>query len=153
MARVKSRSHRSKNLDDHLGDKAKFMELGAQDAPVENVNWDVQQGEVHSDPVEDPGTGQKVIVRRFMFQMPPGVKERLTQNEIYDYHKKHTVIPMLWKDELELLDEPRIVVGKKGSFTIVAICSPRFVLGTRSHIHEQATNVTELINESGGHTN
>lgn len=144
----KTRKHDSKKLEDHLVDKTKFVELGAADAPVENVQWDVQKAEVHSDPVLDPGTGMKVIVRRFNFRLPPGLKERMSNEEILGYHKKATVIPMLWKDELELLDEPRIVSGKKGAFTIVAICSPRFVLGVRSTVHEDATNVTKLINDS-----
>lgn len=142
----KSRKHDSKKIEDHLVDKAKFVELGAKDAPVENVQWEVQKAEVHSDPVFDPGTGGKVIVRRFSFRLPPGLKEQLSHKEILEYHKTHTVIPMLWKDELDLLDEPRIVAGKKGTFTIVAICSPRFVMGVRSTIHEEASNVTNIIN-------
>jgi hypothetical protein len=152
MARVsKRRAHDSRNIDDHLVDKTKFVELNAQDAPQTNIDWDVQQAEVHSDPVYDPGTGPKAIVRRFNFQMPPG-KRTTTTEEIFDYHKKNTVIPMLWKDELELLDEPRIIAGKKGAFTIVAICSPRFVMGVRSHIHEDAELVHNIINDSTTNT-
>ena len=149
MARI--RHHASKKLEDHLVDKTKFVELGVQDAPVKDIGWDVQQAEVHSDPVYDSGTGQKVIVRRFNFQMPPGPRTT-TNMEIFDYHKKNTVIPLLYKDELELLDEPRIIAGEKGSFTIVAICSPRLIMGVRSHIHEEATNVTQLINDSSHST-
>lgn len=153
MARIsKRRAHDSKKLEDHLVDKAKFVELGAVGAPVENVNWDVQQAEVHSDPVYDPGLGPKAIIRRFKFQMPPGRKE-VTDQEIFDYHKKNTVIPMLWKDELELLDEPRIIAGKQGAFTIVAICSPRLVMGVRSQVHENAELVHNIINDSTKNTN
>lgn len=147
MARIR-RDHRSKKIEDHLVDKTKFVEIGVEDAPVKDIGWDVQKAEVHSDPVYDSGTGPKAIIRRFSFKLPPGLREELTEQEILDYHKKNTVIPMLFKDELELLDEPRIIAGTKGSFTIVAICSPRFVMGVRSHIHEEATNVTELINAS-----
>ena len=144
----KNRKHDSKKLEDHVVDKTRFVELNAADAPTTNVPWDVHKAEVHSDPVFDPGTGQKVLARRFRFQLPPGLKETPSHEELRDYHVKNTVIPMLYRDELELLDEPRIVSGKKGSYTIVALCAPRLVLGVRSTIHEQADNVTEIINAS-----
>lgn len=147
MARI--RKHDSKKIEDHVVDKARFIELDAQNAPVKNIDWDVQKAEVHSDPVLDPGTGQKLIVRRFYFKLPP-MPQQLSHQELLDWHKKNTVIPMLWKDELELVDEPRIIAGKKGVFTIVAICAPRLMLGVRSHIHEEATNVTKLINDNSG---
>lgn len=148
---TKIRKHDSKKLEDHLVDKAKFVEMGAADAPVKNIGWDVQKGEVHSDPVFDSGAGPKVIIRRFYFKLPPGMEE-LSHQEILDYHKKNTVIPILWNDELELVDEPRIVAGKKGAFTIVAICTPRFKLGVRSHIEERPELVHNIINDSSENT-
>lgn len=149
-----NRNYKSRKLEDHIKGESKFVELGVQDAPVTNINWDVKQAEIHSDPVEDPGMGGKVIVRRFNFQLPPGTLGQATEQEVLDYHKKSTVIPMLWKDELELLDEPRIVRGKKGAFTIVAICSPRLVLGVKSHIHEAPELVHNIINDhSTKHSN
>lgn len=144
----KQRKHDSKKLSDHIVGETKFAELGAKGAPVDNVNWDVKKGEVHSDPVFDPGVGPKLVIRRFNFQMPPGVKEKLTAQEILDYHKKNTVIPMLWKDELDLAQEPRIVAGKKGAFTIVAICAPRLLSGVlKSRFNERPELIHNIIND------
>jgi len=149
---VTNKSHTNKSLEDHIIGEAKFAELGVQDAPTENIGWDVKKAEVHSSPVEDPGTGKKVIVRRFSFRLPPGLPQTPSKEEILDYHLKHTVIPMLWKDELALMDLPRIILGKKGAFSIVALCEPQVVLGVLSTIHEPASNVTEVINDSSKHT-
>lgn len=151
MARIR-RAHDSKKIDDHIIGKSRFIEQEAQDAPVKDIDWDVQKAEVHSDPVIDSGVGPKVIIRRFRFNLPPGLKEIPSHDELLEYHKKNTVIPMLWKDELDLIQEPRIVAGKKGAFTIVAICAPRVILGVRSHIHEQPELVHNLINKHGNNS-
>lgn len=124
------------------------MEMGAENAPVQDVNWDLKHAEVHSDPIMEGGTGEKLIVRRFQLRRPPGV-EQVSHEELLDWHKKHTVIPQLWKDELELADEPRIIAGNKGAFTIVAICAPRYMLGVRSTIHERASLAQDIIQKNG----
>lgn len=146
---AKLRKHDSKNLDDHIVGEGHGVELGAEGAPVQDINWDVKSAEVHADPMFDSGTGQKVIARRFMFKLPPGLAMTPGNDELLDWHKKHTVIPTLWKDELELIDEPRIIAGKKGNFTIVALCAARNVLGVRSNIHEQANIVQDIIQKNG----
>lgn len=147
MARI--RKHDSKNLEDHIVDEGHGVELGAENAPVKDINWDVKSAEVHADPIEDAGLGQKVIARRFHFKLPPGLAMTPGNDELLDWHKKHTVIPTLWKDELELIDEPRIIAGKKGSFTIVALCAPRTVLGVKSMIHEKANIVQDILQKNG----
>jgi hypothetical protein len=146
MARI--RKHDSRNIDDHIVAEGHGVELGAEAAPVKDINWNVKSAEVHADPMEDLGTGQKVIARRFNFQRPPGI-EQISHEELLEWHKKHTVIPTLWKDELELIDEPRIIAGKKGAFTIVALCAPRTVLGVRSQIHEHANTVQGILQQNG----
>lgn len=150
MANVKkNRSHRSKDINDHIVDKTKFLEMGAQDAPVSNINWDVQQGEVHADPIEDGGHGTKMIVRRFFFKLPPMPEGTVINNdEILDYHVKHTITPLLWRDELQVIDKPRIIAGKRGSYTIVAICEPRLMGGVFSTIHERPELVQDIISKT-----
>lgn len=150
MARLR-RDHRSKKIEDVLVADTKFVELGAKDAPVDNVSWDVQKAEVHADPIMDSGTGAKVIIRRFKFQLPPGLVETPGHQELLDWHKKNTVIPVLYRDGLELIKDPGIVAGKKGAFTIVAICAPRVRLGMREIIQENASNVTDIINATTKH--
>lgn len=146
---AKLRNHNSKNIDDHIVAEGHGVELDAEDAPNKDINWNVKSAEVHADPLLDSGTGQKVIARRFFFNLPPGLKETPSNEELLEWHKKNTVIPTLWKDELELMDEPRIIAGKKGSFTIVALCTPRTVLGVRSRINEQAHIVQDIIQQNG----
>lgn len=147
MARV--RNHRSKNIDDHIVAEGHGVELGAEGAPVKDINWDVKSAEVHADPMIEGGGGPKLIVRRFFFKLPPSLDETPGHDFLLEYHKKHTVIPQLWRDELELAQEPRIIAGKKGSFTIVAICTPRFVSGVKSQIHENAELVQNIISKNG----
>lgn len=141
-----NRRHDSRELDDHIVAEGHGTEYGAEKAPVEDINWDVKSAEVHADPFEDGGNGQKLIARRFHFQLPPGTPYIPSNEEMLDWHKKHTVIPMLWKDELELADEPRIIAGKKGKFTIVAICAARNVLGVKSIIHERPELIQNMMN-------
>lgn len=145
MARI-NRHVDSKNIEDHIVAEGHGVEIGAEKAPVKDINWDVKSAEVHADPLVDGGTGPTLLVRRFKFQLPPGLAEQPGHDELLDWHKKHTVIPTLWKDELELADEPRIIADKKGAFTIVAICAPRNVLGVKSFIHERPELLQNMMN-------
>lgn len=147
MARI--RNHSSKKIEDHIVSEGHGVELGATNAPVKDINWNVKSAEVHSDPMQESGTGPKLVVRRFRFKLPPGLPETPGNDELLAYHKKATVIPTLWRDELELAQEPRIVPGKKGEFAIVAICAPRTMLGVRSAIHERPELVQHIINKNG----
>lgn len=149
MARI-NRNADSRNINDHIVEEGHGIELGAENAPVENINWDVKSAEVHADPFEEGGTGEKFVVRRFFFKLPPGLAQTPGHDELLDWHKKQTVIPTLWKDELELVDEPRIIAGKKGEFTIVAICAPRTILGVKSIIHEHAPLIQDVMNQKNG---
>lgn len=135
-----NRKHTSRELEDHIVKRGSGVEIN----PGETVPWETVSGEVHADPIIDTSSGQKVIARRFFFQLPPGPKQ-VDDEGLLEWHKKNTIIPTLWRDELELVDEPRIMAGKKGKFTIVALCKPRFVLGVKSDIYEKAHNVTDII--------
>lgn len=146
MARI--RKHDSRNIDDHIVSEGHGVELGAANAPVQDINWNVKSAEVHSDPMMEMGTGEKLIVRRFQFRLPPGLPETPGHEELLAWHKKNTVIPTLWRDELELVDEPRIIAGKKGAFTIVAICAPRVMLGVKSVIHERPDLIQDVISRN-----
>lgn len=138
MAGVK-RHHSSRNLSDHI--KAE------QKAVVDGDVMDTVSAEINSDPIEDSGSGPRAIIRRFYFKLPPGQYEEVTKEELLDWNLKHNVIPTLWKDELEPLDTPRIVMGKR-AFTIVAICRPRFVGGVQSTIHEKPELIQDVINRT-----
>lgn len=72
--------------------------------------------------IEDPGTGGAVILRRFSFQLPPHV--RFSKQELLTVHRSR-IVAFLWKDELELIMEPKVVLGKKGQFDIYATCKAK----------------------------
>ena len=149
MAKLsKARKHDSKELSDHIVGETKFVELNATDAPVDSVQYDVKKGEVHSDPIQDSGTGGKAILRRFQFQLPPSKEgEPLPDpQELIATQLKHVLIPMLYKDELEMIMEPRIVMGKNGKYDIFAFCHPRYHMGVKSVIHEKPQLVQDIIN-------
>lgn len=150
MARLKkNRNINSRNLEDHIVEEGHGVEVGADNAPVENINWQTMSGEVHADPLMESGVGQRLIVRRFQFKLAPGEINKATKDELLEWHKKNTVIPMLWKDELELAGEPRIVAGKKGAFTIVAVCMPRIVGGVKSYIETKPELIQDIIQKNG----
>lgn len=150
MARV-NRTHKSRQLEDHIVAEGHGTEYAAEGAPVKDINWDVKSAEVHADPLKDEGMGEERIVRRFFFKLPPLPKgiDKPTDQEILEYHLKSTVVPMLWRDELEPIDQPRIIAGKKGAFTIVAICQARRSMiggGAASRVFQKPELVQNIIN-------
>lgn len=108
-------------LEDHLGRSGKLLEKDAVNAPVKDIQWEAQemQSEV-SAPLADDGSGKEVILRRFQFQFPPNLPKKPTKKEILDFHKDRMNI-FLWKDELELIQEPKVLINKKG-YDIFATC-------------------------------
>jgi hypothetical protein len=108
-------------LEDHLGRSGKLIEKDAIDAPVKDIEWKAQEMEAPvSDPLADDGSGKEVILRRFQFQFPPNLPTKPTKKEILAFHKDKLNI-FLWKDELELIQTPKVRVHKTG-YDIFATC-------------------------------
>ena len=84
---------------------------------------EVQQ--LETDPVHllDEGIGKPTILRRFQFQLPPGVLQ-VNKKLLLKQHVKNLEI-FLWKDELEMILAPKLVMEKNGAFSIFATCQPK----------------------------
>lgn len=113
---------------DTLGQKGELLELNAQDAPVKDIRWDAQEIETKSTALVDDGSGKPIILRKFDFELSPSIpKEHLPSKlQLLQFHKSK-VIAFLWKDELELVQEMKLVFDKKNKrkFYIFATCQPK----------------------------
>lgn len=126
MERI-NRSHKSKDLNTHIKGKAQLVEEGAVNSPVENINWDVQQAEVHSDiPLSvDQGDGRPIILRTFEYRFPPGMLRQPTEDEILtEGYVKFLESQLYFVDELDLVQPPKVRISSKG-FRIFATCQAR----------------------------
>lgn len=100
----------------NFGEKVKEHALLAKGA-------EVQELETRSVRMDDGGgVGNAVILRRFSYQLPP--KTKFSKVEILAHHKPR-ITPFLWKDGLEEIAEPKVVLGKKGKFDIFVRCQAR----------------------------
>ncbi len=110
----KERLASSKDLNDHiLGEtKAKVLDTNSKGA-----DYDVKQGEVHSDIhlEEDTGHGKSIIIRSFVFKAnPQAFKERTpSKQELFNAHAKQIEI-VLWKDGLKVMPDvtPQLILAK-----------------------------------------
>lgn len=114
--------------------------------------WTGQQVGVNSDvPLMDLGTGQKYIVRQFLFSFNPlkikEIQEKKipapTQQELFNSNWPQ-IRTELWKDGLVAIQEkeypPKIVIGKK-RYKIIVVCQAR--LGTI--IAEHVNTLQEVL--------
>ena len=84
---------------------------------------EAHQVETDAIPLLDGGTGKTAILRRFQFQLPPGVKE-INKELLLKEHIKRLEI-FLWKDELQMSLPPKLVLEKGGAFSIFITCHPK----------------------------
>lgn len=108
-------------LEDHLGRSGTLIEKNAVSAPVKDITWEAQEMNAEvSQPLADDGSGRPVILRRFQFKFPPNLPQKPTKKEILEFHKDKLNI-FLWKDELELVQIPKVRVNVSG-YDIFATC-------------------------------
>lgn len=108
-----------------------------------NDGWEGEEAIVHSEPMLEGGGGAPIIVRRFDFNLPPGLPTP-TGELLLNFHKSK-IIAFLWKDELELIREPRIEFSKsKEKFRIFATCKAK----KGSIINERPQLLQEMTNDS-----
>lgn len=136
MARIskststKARSHKSRDLSDHIVAEAKVKEEGAIDAPVKNIDWDVKQGEVHSDVDfrNDMGYGDARVLRSFDFRANPEAfaKRTPSKQELFNAHSQQIEL-FLMKDGLKVVPElsPQLKLSKnRQGYRIVVVAEP-----------------------------
>jgi|ERR1051325_2024641 hypothetical protein len=98
--------------------------------------WNAQQLGVNSDiPLKDDGTGQKYIIRQFLFSFDPEKLQKMRDNKMRiptDQELFNSNWPqirtMLWGDGLIAVEEkeypPKLVRGK-GMYKIILTCQPK----------------------------
>lgn len=126
MERI-NRSHKKRDINAHIKGKAELVEEGVTDAPVSNINWDVQQGEVHSNiPLSaDQGDGRPIILRTFEYRFPPGIQYIPKAEDILtEGYLKFLESQLYFVDELDLVMAPKVAIDEKG-FRIFATCQAR----------------------------
>lgn len=107
-------------------------------------------------PLDAGNYGKKTVVRSFFFQLPPRPKGvALPDSKILLNQHRSRIIAFLWKDELELIEEPKLYWRKdlphgslrktmtfhKIPFVILAVCQAK----KGSIIHPETIKINEKI--------
>lgn len=113
MSKISAKTHDSFHL----------TEMAAQGAPVDDIQWHGKDIEANTR-LEDPGQGRPIILRQFKFEISPDVTQIPTKKQLADHHLPR-IKDFLWKDELELIEDLKVVKNHKRSFIVFAICQPK----------------------------
>lgn len=127
-----------------------IREMGTEGLPVANVDWEGHQMATEGERIEDPGMGRPIIVRSFEFNYPPDIKVKPTKEQILtkDYIRHLEIL--LWTDEMELIQEPKVAFNKKG-FHVFATCqAKKGSMIPRSH-SDSLRPLQEKLNSSHTH--
>lgn len=126
----KERLASSKDIEDHILGETTAKVNTSLDFGGKADNYDVKQGEVHSDlKLEaDEGHGKTIVVRSFDFKAnPPAFKERTpSKQELFNAHAKQIEI-QLWKDGLKVMPDvkPQLFLSKqRNHYRIVVGAEP-----------------------------
>lgn len=137
----KNRTQSSRELSDHITGEVKAIDEGQN-----NVEWDIKQGEVHSDIrlEDDMGHGEAVILRSFDFKANPAAFHERTPStqELFNAHLKQIEI-YLMKDGLKPYteSEPQLRLAKDRSGYRIVIPA----VAMKGHrLLERPTTLTKL---------
>ncbi len=76
----------------------------------ENNEWTGSKQQTDEHILENKGNGKPIILRQFEFSLPPGTPTP-TKDDILGVHKTK-IMGFLWKDELTLIQEPKVVFNE-----------------------------------------
>lgn len=123
----KERLTTSKHIEDHiLGETTAKVINTSIDSEGKGDNYDVKQGEVHSDIKleDDLGSGKKIVIRTFHFEAnPEAFKDRTpSKQELFDAHAEQIKI-VLWKDGLQVMEEvrPQLKLSKNRKYYRIVV--------------------------------
>lgn len=114
----KERLTSSTDLNDHILGETKVKVINTLDSSGSGHDYEVKQGEVHSDiKLEaDEGHGKTIVIRSFDFKAnPTAFKERTpSKQELFNAHAKQIEV-QLWKDGLKVMPDvtPQLILDKK----------------------------------------
>ena len=125
---------------DSVSAEARFVEMGAEGAPVKDIDWKAQQIQTEGTRIEDPGTGHGVVVRNFFFKRPPSKAPRATKQEIFASFK-NLIEMSLYGDGLVPMEDKSVhvyskrelpkgmlrnkMIQEKADFVIMVLAKPR----------------------------
>ena len=152
MARVKKadkdRSQSSRELSDHIVQSGQVVDEQSIEGES-NVQYDVQQGEVHSDVrlEDDKGTGKAVVLRHFDYKANPAAFKAHTpsKQELFNAHKNQ-IYAFLLDDQMKPFEEvsPRVILSKrKDGYRIIVAALP---------FGMNRTNIPTLSEIANGHS-
>lgn len=133
VKKTKARAASSKDIEDHITGEASATVIPI-DKDSGGTNYDVKQGEVHSDThlEDDTGTGKKIVIRSFDFRANPAAFKDHTpsKQELFNAHAKQIEI-ILWKDGLQVMHEvkPQLKLSKNRLYY-------RIVVGAEARLGE-----------------
>lgn len=114
----KERLTSSTDINDHILGETTVKVINSLDSSANGHDYEVKQGEVHSDiKLEaDEGDGKTIVIRSFDFKAnPQAFKERTpSKQELFNAHAKQIEI-VLWKDGLKVMPDvaPQLILDKK----------------------------------------
>lgn len=127
----KERLTSSKDLSDHILGETTATVVSSLDVEGKGDNYEVKQGEVHSDIKleSDLGDGKTIVVRSFDFKANPEQFKHNTpsKQELFNDAAK-TIEINLWKDGLQVMPDvaPKLILDKKRrGYRIIVGAEPR----------------------------
>ena len=88
------------------------------------TEWEADTQQTDGVPLVDSGTGKPIILRKFEFELPPGM-EMPSNEQILEAHKGK-ITTFLWKDDMVQIMEARVKKAKdQRHFMILVPCQPR----------------------------
>jgi len=105
--------------------------------------WEGKELGFKSDPLTDPGIGKPMILRYFEFVFKPGLKEKPTKQQLFNYHWPQ-IRTILWGDGLVANTDvdPRVKVGRK-KYKIILLCEPKF----KTMVADRPQTLQQLFNK------
>lgn len=90
---------------------------------VDDSQWYGQSSETEQTRLEDPGVGRPIILRKFDFAYKPG-RQKPKKSEILTPGYITFLENILWVDNLELIQDPKVAYNKTG-FSVLATCQAK----------------------------
>lgn len=113
---------------ERIDNEFNITEMGAQNAPTQNIEWQGRDIEYNTGPLIDGNYGGAKVIRTFELELPKGmpVSERVSNEEMLDYHGKKIKM-FLWKDGLEQDGPMKLVYNKidPNKFAIIVVAKPK----------------------------
>lgn len=152
VKKTKNRDAKKKDLEEHIVAKATLEEKDAYTGDISglglksNLQWDVTQGEVHSDTKleEDAGIGRKIVIRSFDFKAnPEAFRARIPEKqELFNAHARQ-IEEFLFQDGLVRVEEvsPKLLISKdKTGYRIIVGATNRM----GEYFNERAQTLTDI---------